>query len=83
MWGRPSVIQQLFHKEGFTMAVPDFQSIMLPLLERSGDGKARSLADSREAIAEVFNLSQEERDELLPSGKQQVLNIGRGEMELS
>ncbi|MDZ7697492.1 MAG: restriction endonuclease [Deltaproteobacteria bacterium] len=56
------------------MAVPDFQSIMLPLLELASDGKERSLADSREAIAEVFNLSQEEREELLPSGTQPVLN---------
>ena len=48
------------------MAVPDFQSIMLPLLELAGDGKERSLADSREAIAGDFDLSQEERVGLTP-----------------
>jgi len=54
------------------MAVPDFQSIMLPLLELASDGKERSLADFREAIARVFNLSQKEIEELLPSGKQGI-----------
>ena len=38
------------------MTIPDFQSIMLPLLELASDGKERSLADSREAIAGVFDL---------------------------
>jgi restriction system protein len=56
------------------MAVPDFQSIMLPLLKLASDGKERSLADTRIALADVFNLTQEELEELLPSGTQPVFN---------
>ena len=56
------------------MAIPDFQSIMLPLLELAGDGKERSLADTRATLAEVLGVSEEERRELLPSGTQPVFN---------
>jgi restriction system protein len=30
------------------MAVPDFQSLMLPLLRIAGDGREHSLAEARE-----------------------------------
>jgi restriction system protein len=56
------------------MAIPDFQSIMLPLLNLASDGKKRSLAETRDALAEVFGLTEEERMELLPSGTQPVFN---------
>ena len=56
------------------MAIPDFQSIMLPLLELASDGKERSLADTRATLAEVLGVSEEERRELLPSGTQPVFN---------
>jgi len=36
------------------MAVPDFQSLMLPLLRLAGDGKEHSLAEAREALATEF-----------------------------
>ena len=54
------------------MTIPDFQSIMLPLLEKASDGNELSMADSRDALAEVFGLSSEEREELLPSETQPV-----------
>ena len=56
------------------MAIPDFQTIMLPLLNLARDGKERSLAESRDALAELFGLTDEERLELLPSGTQPVFN---------
>lgn len=52
------------------MAVPDFQSCLLPVLRFSGDGNEHSLADAREAIAKHFNLTDAERNEILPSGRQ-------------
>lgn len=52
------------------MAVPDFQSIMLPLLQLSADRKERSLADARTALADGFQLSEADRSQLLPSGRQ-------------
>jgi restriction system protein len=52
------------------MAVPDFQSLMLPLLRVAADGKEHSLAEAREKLADDFKLSHEDREELLPSGRQ-------------
>lgn len=33
------------------MAVPDFQSLALPLLQVAGDGQEHSLADARNVLA--------------------------------
>lgn len=52
------------------MAIPDFQSIMLPLLKLAGDGKEHTLRQAIEALAHEFGLSAEERRQLLPSGRQ-------------
>jgi restriction system protein len=52
------------------MAIPDYQSIMLPLLKFAGDGKEHSLRQTIEALADEFDLTEEERRELLPSGQQ-------------
>lgn len=52
------------------MAVPDFQSLMLPLLKVAANGQPHSLAEAREVLASEFKLTQAERDELLPSGNQ-------------
>lgn len=52
------------------MAIPDFQSVMLPLLNFSADQKEHSLQDAVDSLATQFELTSEERQELLPSGKQ-------------
>ncbi len=52
------------------MTIPDFQSIMLPLLQFAGDGKERSIHEAHDYLAEYFNLTPEEVNELLPSGLQ-------------
>lgn len=52
------------------MAIPDFQSVMLPLLKFSSDQAEHSLQDAVEFLAGQFELTIEERQELLPSGKQ-------------
>jgi restriction system protein len=56
------------------MAIPDFQSIMLPLLQYAGDGKEHSLREAITSLADVFNLSDEEKKELLSSGQQAVFD---------
>lgn len=56
------------------MSIADFQSIMLPLLQYAGDGKEHSLRDAITFLADVFNLSDEERKELLSSGQQAVFD---------
>jgi restriction system protein len=55
------------------MAIPDFQSIMLPLLQFSSDGKEHSVNEAVEWLAQHFGLSPSERNELLPSGRQAIL----------
>ncbi len=56
------------------MSIPDFQSIFLPLLKQLKDKKEHKLAEITENLAKEFNLSQEEREQLLPSGQQEVFN---------
>lgn len=54
------------------MAIPDFQTCMLPFLRFLSDGKERSLRDAEGSLAEHFKLSDVERAELLPSGQQGI-----------
>lgn len=52
------------------MAVPDFQSFFLPLLQYSSDGDLHSTKEAYDAMADHFKLSKEDQQEMLPSGKQ-------------
>jgi len=52
------------------MTVPGFQAFLLPVLVVASDGQEHSLSAMREIIAAQFELSPEERNEMLPSGKQ-------------
>lgn len=54
------------------MAIPDYQTCMLPLLRFLEDGHEHSLRESEEALAQVFNLTPGERAERLPSGQQGI-----------
>lgn len=56
-----------------TMPIPDYQDCMLPLLEAVSDGKEHVVRDVTRALADRFGLSEEERNELLPSGGQSVI----------
>ncbi len=56
------------------MAIPDFQSVMRPVLQAVGDGVPLPLSALRVRIADVFKLTEEERKERLPSGNQTVIN---------
>jgi restriction system protein len=53
------------------MSIPDYQSLMLPVLSASLDGEIR-IADVVERLAEKLGLTPEERSQLLPSGKQTI-----------
>lgn len=50
------------------MAIPDFQSIMRPMLEHLADGEAHKNRETNEFLAKYFQLSEEELSEMLPSG---------------
>jgi restriction system protein len=52
------------------MAIPDFQSIMLPLLQLAEDGSEHEVSAAAEDLARSFGLSQDDWEELVPSGTQ-------------
>jgi restriction system protein len=51
------------------MAIPDYQSLMLPVLSTSSSGERR-IADVVKNLADELGLTPEERTQLLPSGAQ-------------
>jgi restriction system protein len=56
------------------VAIPDYQTVMLPLLKQARDGNEYSLGQLIDALADAFSLTEAERQELLPSGAQPVFN---------
>ncbi len=56
------------------MAIPDYQTLMLPILKLASDGKDHKFSHAVEELAHLFRLTAEERNELLPSGGQAVFN---------
>lgn len=55
------------------MAIPDYQTLMLPVLQLAAAGETR-VPEAAEKIAALFKLSDAEREEILPSGRQRVLH---------
>lgn len=56
------------------MPIPDFQSVMRPVLVTVQNGAPLPLNELRERIADQFQLAEDERKERLPSGNQTVIN---------
>jgi restriction system protein len=54
------------------MPIPDYQSLMLPVLGLARDWKEHSLAEFRQRIATEFSLSEEDLAERLASDSQTV-----------
>lgn len=52
------------------MSVPDFQTVMRPLLVALSDGRERPVSDLRASLASTFNLTSDDLEERLPSGRQ-------------
>ncbi|GAB4579984.1 MAG: hypothetical protein Fur0022_27230 [Anaerolineales bacterium] len=52
------------------MSIPDFQSIMRPLLRFYADGKEHSVINAVDYLGKEFKLTEQELSELIPSGKQ-------------
>lgn len=55
------------------MAVPDYQKFMLPVLRIASDVAEHSTGEVHDTVAEQFSLSEEDKNELLPSGTQTKL----------
>jgi restriction system protein len=56
------------------MPIPDYQTCMLDLLRLTSDGAEHTLKDAVPALADIFQLTNTERTELLPSGQQAVFH---------
>jgi len=56
------------------MAIPDYQTCMLPLLRFYADGQEHSFREAVETLAEEFRLTDTERREMLPSGQQKIFD---------
>ena len=54
------------------MAIPDYQTLMLPLLRIAGDGKEHRISEVVSQLARDYKLTETEIEELLPSGKQTI-----------
>lgn len=55
------------------MAIPDYQSLMLPVLTVAAEGETRVPA-AAQLIADRLGLTEQEREQMLPSGKQRLLH---------
>lgn len=56
------------------MPIPDYQTLMRPLLQLAADGQEHKLRDASETLAQTLGLSEAERNALLPSGTQTVFS---------
>ncbi len=54
--------------------VPDFQSLMRPLLAELGDGAVHRVRDLVTVLSDRFELSEADREALLPSGQQRRMD---------
>jgi restriction system protein len=56
------------------MSIPDYQTLMLPLLESVSDGAVYSIHQVKEKLSAVFSLTPDERRQMLPSGTQPLFD---------
>ncbi len=56
------------------MTIPDYQTIMLPLLKIAGDKKEHSIREAIDHIGDLFKLSEVDRKEVLPSGRSYIID---------
>lgn len=49
------------------MPIPDYESLMLPILKHASDGQVHRVSDLYDPLADHFRLTPEERRQPLPS----------------
>ena len=54
---------------GVYMAIPDYETIMQPLLQFANDGQVHKFRDACDALAKHFGVTEQELHLLLPSGR--------------
>lgn len=55
------------------MTMPTFQDVMLPVLQLTSDGQTHSVKECIEHIELTFHMTEEEKQERVPSGKQRTI----------
>lgn len=53
--------------------IPDFQTLMLPFLKLMGDGQTHHINEIQEILSIEFNLTEEDKEALLPSGRDKIM----------
>ncbi|PWR70159.1 restriction endonuclease [Methanospirillum lacunae] len=56
------------------MMIPTYDVLMYPLLQHLSDGQQHTMRDLTEKLAEQYHLNEEERERVLPSGKQKIIS---------
>lgn len=56
------------------MAVPDYQTLMLPIVRMTGDGQDHRISNLVEALCAEFRLTEEDLDQRLASGQRTIYN---------
>jgi len=56
------------------MAIPDYQSFMLPLLKYAADNQEHSFNNAIDFLSQELNITNEERNYLLPSGTRFIVD---------
>ena len=59
---------------GTASGIPDYQTLMLPLLRLAGDGGELVIGQVIDRLARELGLSDEQRADMLPSGRQRRLD---------
>jgi restriction system protein len=54
--------------------IPDYQSLMLPLLRLAADGQEHRVRDVIEPLGKQLGLTEAQMEEMLPSGRQPIFN---------
>jgi len=55
------------------VTIPDYQTLMLPLMEIATDGAEHRMSEAVDRLADRFRLTTDERETLLPSGHQTMI----------
>ena len=60
------------------MSVPDYETLMLPLMQFTADGKEHPLKEVTSHLADLFKLTAEEREQRIPSGQSSYIQNRTG-----
>lgn len=60
------------------MAIPDYETVMLPLMQFVADGKDHTINEATNHLSDLFKLTLEEREQRIPSGQSSYIKNRTG-----